>query len=46
MLNKEQIKNIKVFLSRVDLKGSEVPVFIEVLRALDEEDKPKKEKNA
>jgi len=41
MLTKEQLKNLKVFLSRVDLKGAEVPVFVDILRALDEE--PKKE---
>lgn len=42
MLTKEQIKNLKVFLGRVQLQGSEVPAFIEALKALNEENKEDK----
>lgn len=31
---KEQLANLQVFLSRVDLKGSEVPAFVEIMQAL------------
>ena len=30
-LTKEQIQNLLVFLSRVDLKGNEVPAYVEIL---------------
>lgn len=33
----EQKKNLLAFLSRVELKGSEVPAFVEVLNAINQE---------
>lgn len=33
-LTKLQISNLQTFLQRVDLKGSEVPAFIEIVNAL------------
>lgn len=33
-LTKEQRENLIVFLQRVDLKGSEVPAFMEIAAAL------------
>lgn len=34
-LTKEQINNLKVFLARVDLKGAEVPAFLEIMQAIE-----------
>lgn len=34
-LNAVEIKNLKVFLSRVDLKGSEVYEFASILHAIE-----------
>lgn len=31
---KEQLANLHVFLNRVDLKGSEVPAFVEIIQVL------------
>lgn len=33
-LSNEEIKNLKVFLGRCDLKGNEVPAFISILNKL------------
>lgn len=33
-LNEEDINNLKVFLSRVDLKGSEVSAFASIIQAV------------
>ena len=33
-LTQEQLKNLEVFLSRVQLQGNEVPAFNDLLRAL------------
>jgi len=30
----EQIKNLQVFLNRVDLKGAEVPAFVDIINLL------------
>ena len=34
-LTKEQLNNLKVFLARVDLKGAEVPAFVEIMQAVE-----------
>lgn len=34
-LTKEQINNLKVFLARVDLKGVEVPAFMEIVQQIE-----------
>lgn len=36
-LTEQQKKNLLSFLSRVDLKGSEVPAFVEIINAINEE---------
>lgn len=33
-LTQEQLTNLGAFLNRVDLKGAEVPAFIDVINAL------------
>ena len=33
-LNDEQLNNLKVFLLRVDLKGSEVPAYVSLMNAI------------
>lgn len=33
-IEKHQLDNLKVFLNRVDLKGLEVPTFIEILNVI------------
>ena len=41
MLDKKDYKNLGVFLSRVELKGNEAPVFVELcakLKAMEEQD--------
>ena len=47
-LNKEQVRNLLVFLNRVNLQGSEVETFIQLkiilTKELQEEVKPPKEK--
>jgi hypothetical protein len=34
-LTKEQLNNLKVFLARVDLKGAEVPAFVEIMQVVE-----------
>jgi hypothetical protein len=36
-LSKEQQANLNAFLSRVELKGSEVPAFVEIINAINAE---------
>lgn len=31
----EQIKNLKIFLGRTDLKGAEVAPFLEIMKAIE-----------
>ena len=33
-INEGELNNLKIFLSRVDLKGNEVPAFVEIMNAL------------
>ena len=33
-LNEQQIKNLKIFLSRISLSGAEVPAFNELMAVL------------
>ena len=33
-LNEQVINNLKAFLNRVDLKGSEVPAYISIMNAI------------
>ena len=45
-LTEQQLNNLQVFLQRVDLKGNEVPAYVEIIQALNnpldlEEDKGK-----
>lgn len=37
--NEQQVENLKVFLSRTDVKGLEVPAFVEIMNALNNPDK-------
>jgi len=39
-LSVQQIQNLKQLLQRVDIKGAEVPVYIDILNAIN---KPEKE---
>ena len=34
-LTAEEYSNLKVFLARVDLKGAEVPAFIEIVQQIE-----------
>jgi len=34
-LTEQQYNNLKVFLQRVELKGNEVPAFLEIVQALE-----------
>lgn len=43
-LNDNQLKNLGVFLGRVDLKGSEVVLFNELASLFFREDEPKTDK--
>ena len=38
-LTEQQLNNLQEFLKRVDLKGSEVPAFVEIVNALNNPDK-------
>lgn len=33
-LTEQQLNNLQVFLQRLDLKGNEVPAFVEIMNAL------------
>lgn len=34
MLNDKQLNNLQAFLQRVELKGNEVPAFVEIMQIL------------
>lgn len=39
----EQLKNLEVFLLRVELKGAEVPAFVEIINAINKVEKDEKD---
>lgn len=41
-LSREQIKNLIVFLSRTDLKGSEVEAFVQIINQLNQAEQDEK----
>jgi hypothetical protein len=45
-LTDDQLKNLMVFLNRVQLAGAEVPAYVELIRIINKvEDKPNPENN-
>jgi hypothetical protein len=38
-LTEQQLKNLQAFLQRVDLKGAEVPAYVEIMNMLNNPDK-------
>ena len=44
-MTKEQIKNLMVFLKRTPLKGEEAPVLMDIIKTLEEDNKPKLKKD-
>ena len=45
MFTKDQKKALLQLLSRVDLKGAEVPVYVDILNAINKEDRVEKKKS-
>lgn len=43
LLTEEQVKNLKVFLSRTQLSGSEVVAYVEILNAISKAEKDEKD---
>ncbi len=43
-LTKEQLNNLRVFLERVDIKGVEAPMFIELMKIIVQGQQDKKDK--
>lgn len=38
-LTEQQLNNLQAFLQRVDLKGAEVPAYVEIMNTLNNPDK-------
>jgi len=43
-LNDEQMKNLMVFLNRTQLAGTEVPAYLEIVKAINEQDEKVEDK--